>query len=85
MTNTEQDAVKRVLSGDVWRESAKAVVKWQLHLYGDFQQSLWRCISRADDANLAKLRLGFPIEVEGYLWWHAGDLARRLREEGLPL
>lgn len=40
-------------------------------------------ITRADDSNLARLRLGFPAEVDGFLAWNRGDLAKRLRDAGV--
>ena len=54
----------------------QAVVEWQYRMCGDFKTALWGAITRADDGNLARLRLGFPIEVDGFLlfsrqpnWW----------------
>ncbi len=53
-----------------------AVVEWQYGMCGDFKASLWQAISRADSGNMARLRRGFPVEVEGYRlytqesgWW----------------
>ena len=54
----------------------QAVVEWQYRMCGDFKAALWEAIGRADDGNLARLRLGFPHEVDGYMrfsrergWW----------------
>lgn len=56
----------------------RAVVEWQYKAIGDFKKALWEAIARADDKNLAKLWLGFPVEVMGYSkyarepgWWPA--------------
>lgn len=45
----------------------RVLVEWQYRLCGDFQAALWKAIGQADDSNLERLRLGFPIEVEGFL------------------
>ena len=62
---------------------AKAVVKWQWRLYGDFFTALFDAIKRADDENLERLRLGFPIEVTGFIGWSRGSLATTLRDKGV--
>lgn len=56
--------------------SEQAVVEWQYRLAGDFKTALWQAIARADEGNLARLRLGFPDDVAGFLafsrekgWW----------------
>ncbi len=55
-----------------------AVVEWQYNLCGGFKSALWGAIKRADLGNLERLRLGFPLEVEGFIaysqepgWWPA--------------
>lgn len=63
--------------------SAKAVVKWQFGLYGDFYTTLWNAIKMADEENLGRLHKGFPTEVEGYLAWTRGGLATELRAKGV--
>ena len=45
----------------------KELIDWQYRLCGDFRQALWEAICRADDNNLARLRLGFPNQVDGYI------------------
>lgn len=52
------------------------IFKWQYRLLGDFGHALIKAILEADDHNLAKLRIGFPVEVGGYIkyarepeWW----------------
>lgn len=52
------------------------IVKWQYRLLGDFGTALIEAIKLADRSNLAKLALGFPDEVIGYInytridgWW----------------
>lgn len=62
---------------------AKAVLKWQWRLYGDFFTALFDAIKLADDQNLERLRLGFPIEVTGFVEWNRGSLAEKLREKGV--
>jgi len=37
-----------------------------------FTAQLLRLCAKADDENLAKLRLGFPEEVQAYLDWREG-------------
>ena len=76
---------REILASLDWSLAEKAVVKWQLRLYGDFYTALWQAIARADEGNLARLALGFPNEVEGYKAWAWGDLGRRLRAAGLEI
>lgn len=61
----------------------KAVLKWQWRLYGDFFTALFDAIKLADDGNLERLRLGFPIEVTGFVEWNRGSLAEELRRKGV--
>lgn len=49
----------------------------------EFYEALARAITTADDFNLAKLALGFPVEVAGYLAWTRGTLGRELRAKGV--
>ncbi len=56
--------------------SEKFIVEWQYRRLGHFRTALIEAICRADDDNLAKLALGFPDEVKGYIgysrvlgWW----------------
>lgn len=48
-------------------EIERALVEWQFRLAGDFKTALWGAIKMADDGNLERLRLGFPVEVQGYI------------------
>mgnify|MGYP001606128136 CR=1 FL=1 len=48
-------------------EIERALVHWQYRRCGYFKKALWEAIALADDDNLERLRLGFPIEVEGYI------------------
>jgi len=70
-----------------WTDAEKWVLKWQwqgaLGLLGDFQEALAKAIIRADEGNLTCLRLGFPHQVDGFLAWSRGGLARRLRKAGV--
>lgn len=65
------------------------ILKWQYShgenppLLGHFYLALADAITRADDTNLERLKLGFPVEVEGFLRWNRGDLAQRLRAVGV--
>ena len=61
----------------------KSVIKWQYGQYGDFYMSLWDAIRKADETNLRRLELGFPVEVAGFRAWAYGDLGERLRAWGL--
>lgn len=45
----------------------RALVEWQYRLCGDFHAALWKAIAHADGDNLERLRLGFPVEVEGFI------------------
>jgi len=80
-------AIHAGLKSDAWTDSEKWVLKWQwqglLGLLGDFEMALAKAIVLADDDNLARLRRGFPIQVDGFLSWSRGDLARRLRAAGV--
>jgi len=80
-------AIRAMLLSPAWTEAEKWVVKWQynrsLQLLGGFQTALAEAILRADEGNLARLRLGFPDQVDGYLAWSRGDLAGRLRDAGV--
>jgi hypothetical protein len=65
-----------VIDFDKLDETERAVVEWQYRLCGGFKSALWDAIARADEGNLARLRLGFPHEVDGFLkfsrlpgWW----------------
>lgn len=66
-----------------------AVLRWQHRraLNDDsasFQWNLWDAIVAADEGNLERLAVGFPLEVEAYRrWTHDGSFARRLRS--LPI
>ncbi len=59
--------------------------KWRKGRMGDFNRALVELIQRADVANLERIRLGFPEEVEGYTsyrlipgWWD--DMERKMEE-----
>jgi hypothetical protein len=52
------------------------ILEWQYRMLGGFHTALVEAICRADDGNLARLRMGFPNEVDAYLrfsrepgWW----------------
>lgn len=77
--------IARFLQSTEWTTAEKWVVKWQFRLLGDFETALANAIKLADENNLAKLKLGFPIQVNGFLRWHSGDLGKRLRDAGLDI
>jgi hypothetical protein len=81
------DAIHAMLLSPDWTEAEKWVVKWQynrsLKLLSHFQEALAEAIIRADDNNLGRLRYGFPDQVNGFLAWNRGDLAKRLRAAGV--
>ncbi len=52
----------------------------QYHNAGDFMIAIWEAIARADSGNLARLRSGFPEEVDAYIAWTQGDLYERASE-----
>ena len=82
---TDHVTIGRFLTSAYWTESEKWIIKWQFRLLSDFQTALADAIKRADEDNLGRLRLGFPMQVDGFLQWHAGDLGCRLREAGLDI
>ena len=58
------------------------IYKWQERMLGSFKRALRTAIALADDKNIEKLRLGFPVEVEAWEkykyekgWWD-GVLAK---------
>lgn len=79
------EQIDEFLGSDQWTPSEKWVIKWQFRLHGDFQTALAQAMSKADDANLARLAQVFPYEVAGFLAWNRGDLGDRLRKAGLEL
>lgn len=75
--------VREFLSNPDESPEAKAVLKWQWRLYGDFYTALWNAIKQADDGNLERLARGFPVEIKGFLAWNRGSLAEELRQKGV--
>lgn len=47
-------------------EYETAIIKWQYKYNGHFFTALWDAISHADENNLKRLGLGFPIETKAY-------------------
>lgn len=84
MTDT-RTIVGQFLESDQWTGAEKWVLRWQFGLLGDFQTALSEAIKRADDSNLARLELGFPEQVAGFIAWSRNDLGTRLREAGLEI
>jgi len=58
---------------DVLNKAELFIYMWQYNMQGGFMTSLIDTIMRADNQNLAKLRLGFPFEV--------GACERYMKEE----
>lgn len=79
------ERILEFLNSPDWTPSEKWVIKWQFGLLGDFSVALATAIKTADEENLAKLRLGFPMQVDGFLQWNRGNLGQRLREAGLGI
>jgi hypothetical protein len=76
------------MNWDKLDEYEKAAYKWQYKMNGHFFTNLWAAIVKADDHNLSRLSLGFPIEVEAYrryigrnLWWT--NAVNKYRGEGI--
>ncbi len=69
-------------------EFEKLVIRWQFRMCGDFETALWRAIALADTDNIERLRLGFPLHVQGYEAWAWGmplSLGQKLRGMGLDI
>lgn len=79
------EEINRFLDSPMWSDQAKAVIKWQFRLLGDFHTALWQAIAHADERNLSRLERGFPVEVQGYRAWAHGNLAKQLRTAGLDI
>lgn len=66
--------------------SYEQYLMFQYHMVGDFAAALYRLISMADEANLARLEEGFPDEVDAHrVWtgWGRPELYRRCSPEFL--
>ena len=57
-------------------EGTQSLIKYQYRMIGDFFKCLWEAIYRADEVNLEKLALGFPLHVQALKnfrhksgWW----------------
>lgn len=77
--------ISEFLESREWSDAEKWVIKWQFGLHGDFEQALANLIRLADDSNLHRLALSFPVEVSGLYLWRDGDLGERLRAAGLGI
>lgn len=71
---------QRVVMSEVERHA----IIWQHRRHialGDFEQHLWDAIGEADEDNLDRLALGYPVHVEAVRQWRSGKgFAARLRE-----
>lgn len=82
------DQIHAVLGSGDFTAAEKFVVRAQYQypvLMSNFEEKLWELICGADDSNLAKIGLGFPLEVAAVIDWQRGDLAERIRAAGLPI
>ena len=61
------------------------LLEWQLGHTGSFYTALFDLISKADHLNQATMRRAFPSEVDAFISWSEGDLARRFRDMGLEV
>jgi len=85
MMSPRQANLSAFFCSDDWTDAEKWIIQWQFRILGDFHTGLFQAISRADEGNLDRLRLGFPDEVDGYKAWAHGDLGTRLRAAGLEI
>jgi len=47
-------------------QEERVVYEWQYNLDGGFRHTLMDAISKADEENIEKLKLGFPVQVSAY-------------------
>lgn len=80
-----REQIRVALNSPDFTPGEKSVIKWQFHLHGDFKTALWDAIKRADENNLDRLAMGFPLEVEAFRAWAWGNLAGRIRASGLNI
>lgn len=86
MCNTSEEvrqALHNALTSDLFTEGDKYIIRMQFRRIipaGNFEEKLWEILCAADEKNLAKLRLGFPTEVEGLKRFRNGTLGRALIE-----
>ncbi len=86
MTDQTRAKIQELLADDSpLLPSDQWVIRWQFGMLGDFQEALAVAITRADEANLSRLRAGFPLQVDAFIAWNRGDLAGRLRKMGLDI
>ncbi len=74
-----------VLRNDQFTDGEKWIIQWQFRLLGDFETALIDAITRADEGNLMKLALGFPMQVDAYLEWSRGSMGQLLRSRGIDV
>lgn len=71
----KRSGLKKIMeSQELTSGEKKYIFEWQYHFGGHFSHALFEAIARADIYNRAKLALGFPEEVQGYVAWTEGDL-----------
>ena len=82
---SDHEAIGRFLADPRWTTGEKWIIKWQFGLLGDFNTALVKAITLADESNLERLQVGFPIEVNAFVSWQRGNLSERLRTAGLEI
>lgn len=74
----DREGLRKIMDSTELTQGEKAYIfDKQYHHAGHFMAAIWEAISRADEHNLFRLRLGFPQEVDAYLEWTRGDLHER--------
>ena len=79
------EEIQSILNSARWTDDEKWVVEWQFRLLGSFGRALAHTLVAADETNLERLSMGFPMEVLGFRKWAYGDLGNRLRKAGLGI
>jgi len=83
MDDVTRERVDEALRSSNWEEHEKLALKWVWRLDGDFRSALWQVITLANEEDLARLALVFPVDVRGWLAYRSGGLADRFMEQGL--
>ncbi len=65
--------VNEALRSNQFSEGQKFLIRGQYNRLGGFYTTLFLTIQRADAANLSKLALGFPVEVNAFRDWSDGE------------
>lgn len=74
----KRDGLRKIMdSPNLTPGEKKYIFDAQYRHGGSFTRALFDAIARADIHNRARLALGFPEEVQGYVAWAEGDLFDR--------